>query len=53
MSLLKSAPGPAIDVVAAPTSRQGYWVVGDTGRVTNSGTAVGHAGTDGMALLTQ
>jgi len=53
MSLFKVAPGPAIDVVAAPTSRQGYWVVGDTGRVTNSGTAVGHAGTDGMALLTQ
>jgi hypothetical protein len=53
LSLITVAPGPAVDVVAAPTSGQGYWVVGDTGRVTNSGAAAGHAGTSGMALFSQ
>jgi hypothetical protein len=52
-SLFTLTPGPAVDVVAAPGSRQGYWVVGDTGRVTNRGAAVGHAGDSGLALLTQ
>ena len=53
LNLFTVAPGPAVDVVAAPTSRQGYWVVGDTGRVTNSGAAIGHAGTNSMALFSQ
>jgi hypothetical protein len=52
-SLLKLAPGPAVDVVAAPGTKQGYWVLGDTGRVTNAGAAVGAAGTSALALSTQ
>jgi hypothetical protein len=53
LNLITVAPGPAVDVVAARGRGQGYWVVGETGRVTNSGTAVGHAGTDSMALFSQ
>lgn len=52
-SLFTAVPGPAVDVVTAPGNWQGYWVVGDTGRVTNRGAAVGHAGDSGLALLTQ
>jgi hypothetical protein len=51
--LFTAVPGPAVDVVAAPGENQGYWVVGDTGRVTNAGAALGHAGDNGLALLTQ
>jgi hypothetical protein len=52
-SVLTVPPGPATDVVTAPGARQGYWVVGTTGRVTNAGAAVGHAGDSGLAMLTQ
>jgi hypothetical protein len=52
-SVLRAVPGPAIDVVAAPGAKQGYWVIGDDGRVTNRGAAVGHAGDAGLAVATQ
>jgi hypothetical protein len=52
-SLFVATPGPAVDIVAARGSAQGYWVVGDTGRVKNRGAAVGHAGDSSLALLTQ
>jgi hypothetical protein len=52
-SLFTATPGPAVDVVAAPGARQGYWVVGDTGRVTNAGAATGHTGDNSLALQTQ
>jgi hypothetical protein len=52
-SVMRAVPGPAVDVVAAPGTKQGYWVVGDTGRVTNRGAAVGDAGDAGLAMLTQ
>ena len=52
-SLFTVTPGPAVDVVAAPGSKQGYWVVGDTGRVSNAVAASGHVGDNSLALLTQ
>jgi ribosomal protein L24E len=52
-SVMRAVPGPAIDVVAAPGTKQGYWVVGDTGRVNNLGAAVGAAGDAGLAMETQ
>lgn len=48
-----ATPGPSVDVVAAPGAKQGYWVVGDTGRVVNAGAARGHEGDSGLALFTQ
>lgn len=48
-----ATPGPSVDVVAAPGAKQGYWVVGDTGRVINAGGARGHEGDNGLALFTQ
>ena len=51
-SVLRAVPGPSIDVVAAPGTRQGYWIVGDTGRVTNRGAAVGDGGDNNLAMLT-
>jgi len=52
-SVLRAVPGPAVDVVAAPGTKQGYWVVGDTGRVSNLGVAAGNSGDAGLAMLTQ
>ncbi len=51
-SVLRSVPGPSIDVVAASGAKQGYWIVGDTGRVTNRGSAVGSGGDNNLAMLT-
>jgi ribosomal protein L24E len=51
-SVLRATPGPSIDVVAAPAAAQGYWIVGDTGRVTNRGAAVGDGGDNNLAMLT-
>jgi hypothetical protein len=51
--LFSPPPGPAVDVIAAPGARQGYWVVRDTGGVSNLGAARGHEGTNGLALFSQ
>jgi hypothetical protein len=52
-SVLRLVPGPAVDIVAAPGTKQGYWVIGNTGRVTNAGAAVGAGGTSALAMSTQ
>ena len=52
-NLFTPAPGPIVDVVAAPGTQQGYWTLNDTGRVTNHGAASGRAGDSNLALSTQ
>ncbi len=52
-NLFTAAPGPTVEIVAAPGSRPGYWTLTDTGRVTNHGAASGSAGDNNLALNTQ
>jgi hypothetical protein len=52
-SVMRAVPGPSIDIVAAPGAKQGYWIIGDTGRVSNLGAAVGSDGDAGLAIETQ
>jgi ribosomal protein L24E len=51
-SVMRAAPGPSIDVVAVPGTKQGYWVVGNSGRVTRLGAAVDSGGDAGLAMET-